>query len=101
MSVTVIADLVIKPEEVEWVTSTLQTVLPNTRKSEGCLGAELHQNQDDPNNLIIVQEFATRQHYDAYMEAVKRGGDPDGVMDRYFASFERPVVVRYFDHLEA
>lgn len=99
MSVTIIADLAIKSEEVEWVISTLQAVLPNTRKSEGCLGAELHQNQDEPNNLIIVQEFATRQHYETYIEAAKGDGDPDGVMERYFASFERPAAVRYFDHL--
>lgn len=99
MSITVIADLVVKPEEVEWVISTLQSVLPNTRKAEGCLGAELQQNQDDPNNLLIVQEFETREHYLAYMNAVRSQGDPDGVRERYIASFERPAEIRYYDHL--
>lgn len=99
MSVTVFTDLVIKPEEVEWVISTLLFILPNTRKAEGCLGAELQQNQDDSNNLLIVQEFETREHYRAYMDASKSQGDPDGVMARYFASFERPAEVRYYDHL--
>ena len=87
MSVTVITDLAIKPEEVEWVISTLLSILPNTRKAEGCLGAELQQNQDDSNNLLIVQEFETREHYRAYMDASKSQGDPDGMMARYFASF--------------
>lgn len=100
MAVTVIADLSIAPDEVEWVVSTLLAVLPSTRNSDGCLGAELHQNQDDPKNLLIVQEFATREHYQAYMTAAQGQGDPDGVLERYFASFERPAVVRYFDHIE-
>jgi len=99
MSVTVIANLAIKPEEVEWVIATLLSVLPNTRKAEGCLGAELRRNQDDPNNLLIVQDFETRGHYQAYMNAVKGEGEPDPVLARYFASFARPAEVRYYDHL--
>lgn len=99
MSVTVIADLAIKPEEVEWVITTLLSVLPNTRKAEGCLDAELQRNQDDPNNLLIVQEFETRDHYLAYLNSLGSEGDPDGVMERYFAAFERPAEIRYYDHL--
>ena len=99
MSVTVIANLAIKPEEVKWVIATLQSVLPGTRKAEGCLGAELQQNQDNPNNLLIVQEFETREHYLAYMNEVKGEGEPDPVLARYFAAFERPAEVRYYDHL--
>ena len=99
MSVTVIADLAIKPEEVEWVIATLRSILPNTRKAAGCLGADLQQNQDEPNNLLIVQEFETRDHYLAYMNAVKGEGEPDPVLARYFASFARPAEVRYYNHL--
>jgi quinol monooxygenase YgiN len=101
MAVTVIADLSIKPDRVKWVISFLQGVLPDTRKAEGCLGAELHQNQDDPNNLIIVQEFATREHYHSYMKDVTGGEEPSFTVKRYFASFERPAIPRYFDHIES
>lgn len=99
MSVTVIANLAIKPEEVEWVISTLLSVLPNTRKAEGCLGAELKRNQDDPNNLLIVQEFETRDHYLAYMNSLRGEGEPDPERARYIASFERPAEIRFYDHL--
>lgn len=99
MSVTVMADLAIKPEEVEWVIAFLLSVLPNTRKAEGCLGAELQRNQDAPNKLLIVQEFETRDHYLAYMNLRRSEGDPDGVRERYLAAFERPANIRYYDHL--
>ena len=99
MSVTVIADLAIKPEEVNWVISTLLSVLRNTRKAEGCLSAELQRNQDDPNNLLIVQEYETREHYLDHMKSLKEEGEPDPVLARYFASFERPAEIGYYDHL--
>lgn len=101
MSVTIIADLSVKPDELNWVISLLQGVLPDTRKAEGCLGADLRQNQDEPSNLIIVQEFATREHYRAYMETVKGAGEPSDEIKRYFASFKRPADVRFFQHIES
>ena len=99
MSVVIWADLEIKPEEVDWVIGLLQAVLPNTRKSDGCLEAELLRSQENPNNLIIYQVFETREHYQAYMGALQAADDPDGVMNRYFNAFTRPAAVRYYDQL--
>ena len=101
MAVTIIGDLFIKPDELNWMISWLQRVLPNTRKAEGCLSAELHQNEDDVNNLIIVQEFTTREHYLAYMNGLAGREEPSGDLKRYFASFERPAIVRYFKHIKS
>jgi len=100
MSVTIIADLEIKPEKTSWVITFLQAALPETRKSQGCISAELHRNQDDPNNLIIYQVFDTKEDYQVYMTASIGHGDQSSV-EEYFGSFERPAEVRYFDHLEA
>lgn len=100
MAVTVIADLTIKPDEVNWVIATLRRALPSTRMAEGCSHAELHQSQDEPNNLIIVQEFASREHYHAYMASVSDQEDP-GVLARYGASFQHPANVRFFDHIHS
>lgn len=99
MGVTIIADLEIKPEKTSWVITFLQAALSRTRKSQGCISAELHRNQDDPNNLIIYQVFDTKEDYQAYMTAAK--GHDQGRSEEYFRSFERPAEVRFFDHIEA
>ena len=96
MGVTAIADLAVRPKNVDELISVFKELLPVTRKYEGCLGIELHRNQDDSNNLILIQEWRTREHHEKYIA----WRTETGVMDQVGAYLIRPPGFRYFDHIE-
>ena len=101
MSVTVSADLAVKEPEIEWVKGfLLQAVANGVGKIEGFEAGELLQNQDDPNNLIIWQQFASRTDYENYMNSAS-SVYPAEDLGRYFAAFKHPAAIRFFDTVEA
>jgi hypothetical protein len=99
MSVTVLASLAINDQELQWVKGMLLKVIAEALgKIEGFEAGELFENQDDPNNLIIWQQFATRGHYLAYMNSAA-DYYPEADTKRYLASFLRPPDIRFYDKI--
>ena len=78
----------------------LQAIANGVGKIEGFEAGELLVNQDDPNNQIIWQQFASRADYESYMNSVS-SFYPAEVLERYFAAFVRPAEIRFFDTVEA
>ena len=45
-----------------------------TREFEGCISIKSYDDQDDPNNLILVQEWKSRSNHEAYLNMRKDTG---------------------------
>ena len=66
MSVTVLLDLQAAPGSIDKLKQLFVEVLPDTRAYNGCEGLNVHLNQDDGNNLVIVERWQSRPHYEKY-----------------------------------
>ncbi|BCS52523.1 putative quinol monooxygenase [Geobacter sp. SVR] len=78
--VTVVAKIVAKQEAVEAVKAELFTLIAPTRKEEGCIEYNLHQDNQDPAVFIFceiwesaahLEKHAASAHYGAYVKAVE------------------------------
>lgn len=72
----------------------LRSVLPDTRGFEGCETLHCIQNQDDPDVILIVEQWATRQHYERYLAWRAERGD----MEVFGAMMAGPPTIRFFDY---
>ncbi len=95
MSVTVLLEVAVKPN-VDLI-GMMKQMLPDTRSFDGCEGVEVTQNQDDSNNIVLIEKWASRDHYDKYIAWRTERGD----MDTLGASLAGPPSIRYFDTADA
>ena len=96
MSIKLILDLQVKPDELERLIKTFKEILVDTRNYEGCKEVELFQNQDNPDNLTLIQEWETRQNYETYFA----WREEIGAIESLTATLTTPPNIRYFDHIE-
>lgn len=57
-----------KPDLIESVCQSFETVLVDTRKAKGFISISVHRNDENPNQIILVESWETREDYDAYSE---------------------------------
>jgi quinol monooxygenase YgiN len=96
MSVYVLIDTQVKPEALEQVKAALKAALPDTRAFDGCRGVNCYANAEDPNNLIIVDEWETRQHHAKY--AAWR--EETGFNEQMMSALSAPPIFRFFERLD-
>ncbi|RYH11573.1 putative quinol monooxygenase [Tropicimonas sp. IMCC6043] len=65
---TIIADIRIKPGEVEPVLASFRKLIPQVLPEPGCLQYDLHQNNDDPTHLLFYENWETRELWLDHME---------------------------------
>ena len=97
MSATILLELQVKPKAVDEMISFLKEILPDTRVYEGCQGIEVQQNQEDSSNLVMVEKWDSRQHYEKYLG----WRTETGVMDKIGSMLSQPPSIRYYDLVEA
>jgi quinol monooxygenase YgiN len=74
MSVTVTALFPTKSEESDKFLDALVSVLPDTRAFDGCIGVSAHRGLDDPSQVLLIEEWESREKYLAYFQwRVKTG----------------------------
>jgi quinol monooxygenase YgiN len=97
MSVQTLVEVNVKPESVNEFKSFLKDAFPDTRAFKGCLGIELQINQDEPTNMIAVEEWETREDHQKY--AAWR--TETGFLERISSMLSGPLSIRYFDKTDA
>ena len=97
MSATILAELQVKPEAVDEMISYLKTILPDTRVYEGIQSIEVQQNQEDSSNLVLVEKWDSRQHYEKYLG----WRTETGVFDKLGSMLSQPPSIRYYDQVDA
>ena len=76
---------------------TFRTLLPDTRNKDGCQSVEVTTNLDNSDNLVLVEHWTTRQHYENYLAWRQQRGD----LDRLAGALAGPPSIRYFDLTDA
>ena len=97
MAVRVLLEVRAKPGTGNELVAYLRTILPETRAYEGCLGADMLQNRDDADNLVLVETWETREQYEKYL-AWRRGR---GDSDRLKEGLAEPPDIRHFEVADA
>jgi quinol monooxygenase YgiN len=79
-NVTIVAKVVAKKECVEAARSELFKLIPPTRKEEGCIEYNLHQDNSDPavflfyetwESAAAIEKHMNSDHYKAYVKAME------------------------------
>lgn len=70
-----------------------ESILPDTRKYDGCGGVDALRGQDDPDTLVLVETWESRAHYEKYF-AWRR---ESGTVAKIGALVAGPPNLRYFD----
>jgi quinol monooxygenase YgiN len=76
---------------------TFRILLPDTRNKDGCQRVEVTTNLDNSDNLVLVEHWTTRQHYENYPAWRQQRGD----LDRLAGALAGPPSIRYFDLTDA
>ena len=93
MSVTVLLECAVKPD-VDLI-AMMKQMLPDTRAYDGCEGVEVTQNQDDSNNIVLIERWASRDHYEKYVAWRTERGDMDTLGAYPFGAAEHPLLRHY------
>lgn len=95
MSVLVTLDLKVKPENVGDLKNWLKDELHYTRAFDGCAGITIHSDQDDPNHLVFVENWDSRQHHEKYVSWRGERGD----MEKLMGWLAGEPTMSYFDNV--
>ena len=95
--VTVVVEIRAKKDTGNSLVSIFKKVLPLTRESDGIIGIELFQNQDDPDALIFIERWETRDHYEKYLAERTEAG----ALETLAELIEGELNIRYFDQTGA
>lgn len=68
MPVTVTVLFPTKSEESDRFHDTLVSVLPDTRAFDGCIEVTTHRGLDDPSQVLLLEEWDSREKYLAYLQ---------------------------------
>ena len=93
MTCIVILEVTAKKGTGMQLVENLRALLPDTRNKDGCEGVEVTTNLDDADNLVLVERWATRKHYENYLAWRQQRGD----LDKLAAALAGPPSIRYFD----
>lgn len=66
---TIVANIVAKPDKVEVVKVALQGLVATTRAEAGCLQYDLHQDNDNPTHFVFYENWESRELWQAHMNA--------------------------------
>ena len=97
MSTMVLIELQVKPEAVNDMKALMKELLPDTRAYDGCQSVELYDNLDATGNLVLYEQWDSREHQQRYLDWRAK----TGVLDKLGAKLVAQPNIRYFDRLEA
>ena len=93
MSVLVLVEGPVNPEHIADMKAYMAEILPDTRAYDGCRGVDLYFNMDDPGNMVLVEYWDSRAHYEQYVG----WRTETGVMAKIGAMLAGPPSIRYFE----
>lgn len=66
---TIVANIVAKPDKVEVVKVALARLVATTRAEAGCLQYDLHQDNDNPAHFVFYENWESRERWQEHMNA--------------------------------
>ena len=97
MSVMVLLEAPVKPEEISNMKSYLAEILPGSRAYDGCRGFDLYFNTENASNLVLIEHWDSRSQHEKYLG----WRTETGVMDKIGGMLAGPPSIRYFERTDA
>jgi quinol monooxygenase YgiN len=97
MSVLVLLEGSVKPEDISSMKSYMAEIVPDTRIYDGCQGVDVYFNTDDAGNMVLVEHWESRAHHERYLA----WRTETGVVDKMVAMLAGQPSFRYFERTEA
>lgn len=97
MEVTILLEMQVAPEHVEEHGKILEEMLPETRRYEGSISLHAIQNLDDPGNVVLIQRWESREHYERYLAWRAETGVSSAMAARASVTYN----IKYFQSLDA
>jgi quinol monooxygenase YgiN len=91
----VVSRLVAQPDRIDRLKVVLHSLVEPVRQEPGCLAYDLLQNQDAPREFVVIQQWASREQYDAHM-ASQHMYDAMAQMDNMDLLAELPDIRFYY-----
>ncbi|QIZ77632.1 putative quinol monooxygenase [Ferrimonas lipolytica] len=92
---TIVATIVAKPQQLEFVKAQLLIVVAATRAEEGCLQYDLHQDHNDPSVFLLFENWQSRSHWESHKVAPHM----DAYRQAMAAAIAKPTVVHQLGKL--
>jgi quinol monooxygenase YgiN len=83
----------VKPDFASEMTGYLASMLPTTRKFEGCEVINMYVDDDDPTIFISYQQWESREHQEKYVAFRAAQGD----LEKLSSMIISPPTPRYFN----
>ncbi len=96
MSVLVLLEAKVKPEDISNMKSYMAEILPDTRAYDGCQGIDVYFNTEDTSSMLGVEHWNSRAHYEKYIA----WRTETGVMDKIGTMLTGPPSIRYFERID-
>src|ERR1700730_12497858 len=93
MTCIVILEVTAKKGAGIQLVETFRALLPDISNKDGCQGVEVTTDLDNADNLVLLQRWATRKHYENYLAWRQQRGD----VDKLAEASAGPPSIRYFD----
>ena len=93
MSVRVLFDMSVKPERLGDLKAALTAILPDTRVYDGYEDLRVVEDVDDANHVVLIEQWASRQHHEKYIE----WRTETGVMGQLAEMVSAPPIVTYLN----
>ncbi len=97
MSVTVLLAVTAKPECRDALIEMFVQNFRQTRIYDGCIDVYMTVGDDDPNEILLVQQWASRPHYARYLAWRAE----TGVVDKLAAMADGEASIRFYERLDA
>ena len=75
MTINVILGLQVSSESREELLKILESILPDTRTFKGCQSIIVTHNSDNPNNIVLLEQWDTRADHESYIAWRGERGD--------------------------
>ena len=97
MSILVLLELQAVDGKADEMIEVLSRSLVDTRARQGCEFVTVHRANDDPNRVLLVEKWASREDDTAYREW--RAGD--GAVKEMAGLVGAAPIIRYYDDVDA
>ena len=95
MSIIVTFDVMAKVGQADALRTLFHETLPGTRKFEGCISVAIHSENEYPDNIFMVEEWASRSTYEKYLVWRGERGDIEKLMNL----IQGEPVIRFFGRI--
>jgi len=90
--VTVIVEATVKNNDE--FDALMRSILADTRAYDGCEGITVQRDMEDSANILLIEHWESRTHYDEYLA----WREETGVLGKIVALLEGPPNIRFYSN---